>query len=132
MKFILALGFLLIGQTATAETFAECLALRDLGQQLVSKARRVESQLVDEKCPKERFRKTLNNVSDWAWVTDVEVRQQCRDEWREKNQYIYRDLFGNGYRSEKGIEIAKSLEEIGAQMATISCPISDLKWTNED
>ena len=129
MKLILVLGVLLIGQTASAETFVECLALRDLGQHLVSKARRVESDLVNEKCPKERFRKTLNNVSDWAWVTDVEARQKCRDEWREINQYLYRDLFGNGYRSEKGIEIAKSIEELGTQMEAISCPTGDLKWT---
>ena len=129
MKFVLALGVLLIGQTASAATFAECLALRDLGQQLVSKARRVESTLVNEKCPKERFRKKLNNVSDWAWVTDVEARQKCRDEWRAENQYIYRDLFGNGYRSDKGIEIAKNIEELGVQMETISCPTGDLKWT---
>ena len=128
MKFVLALVLLFIGQAASAETFAECLAFRDLGQQLVTKARRVESKLVDEKCPKERFRKTLNNVSDWAWVTDVEARQKCRDEGRAENQPEYLDAFGNGYRSEKGIEIAKSIEELGTQMEALSCPTADLKW----
>lgn len=90
MNFILILGVLLIGQAASAETFAVGLAIRDVGQQLVSKARRVESNLVSEKCPKESFKKVLNNVLDWAWVTDVEARQKCRDESREKNQYLYR------------------------------------------
>ena len=62
-------------------------------------------------------------------VTDVEARYKCRDEWREKHQYVHKDLLGNGFRSDESIEIAKSIEELGIQMETISCPTGDSKWT---
>lgn len=129
MKFLLALGLLITGQAATAQSFSECLALRDLGNQLVSKARNAEAKMVNEQCPKENFRKKLNTVYEWAWETDVKARQKCREEWRAENQPEYLDTFGNGYRSDKGIEIAKSIEELGVQMEAISCPTGDLKWT---
>ena len=120
---------MIAGQAATAESFSECLALRDLGNQLVSKARSAEAKLINEQCPKENFRKRLNNVYEWAWETDVRARQKCREEWRAENQPEYVDAFGNAYRSQKGIEISKSIDELGNQMEATSCPTSDLKWT---
>ena len=129
VKYLVVLGLLFAGQAATAESFSECLALRDLGTQLVSKARSAEAKLVNEQCPKENFRKRLNNVYEWAWETDVKARQMCREAWREQNEYEYIDIFVNGYRSEEGVEIAKSIEELGVKMESISCPTGDLKWT---
>ena len=87
VKLLVVLGFMIAGQAATAESFSECLALRDLGTQLVSKARGAEATLVDEQCPKENFRKRLNNVYEWAWETYVKARQMCREGWREHNEY---------------------------------------------
>ena len=129
VKFLLAFGLLIAGKAAIAQSFSECLALRDLGNQLVSKARSAEAKLVNKQCPKEKFRKKLNTVYEWAWETDVKARQKCRKEWRAENQPEYLDAFGNSYRSDKGIEIAKSIEELGVQMEAISCPTGDLKWT---
>ena len=130
MKYLVVLGLLFAGQAATAESFSECLALRNLGNQLVSKARSAEANLVNDQCPKENFRKQLNTVYEWAWETDVKARQKCREEWRAENDYEYMDVFGNGYRSEKGIEIAQSIEDLGTKMEAISCPTGDFKWTN--
>ena len=129
VKLLVVLGFMIAGQAATAESFSECLALRVLGTQLVSKARSAEATLVNEQCPKENFRKRLNNVYEWAWEADVNARQKCREEWRAENQPKYLDTFGNGYRSDKGIQIAKSIEELRIEMEAISCPTGDLKWT---
>ena len=75
MKFLLAFVLLITGKAATAQSFSECLALRDLGNQLVSKARSAEAKLVNEQCPKEKFRKKLNTAYEWAWETDVNARQ---------------------------------------------------------
>ncbi len=131
MKLFIFLGLLLNTPIASAQTFAECMALRELSSELISKARRAESELVNDQCPKEEFRKKLNNVSEWAWVTDVKARQMCRDEWRAETEYKYQDLFDNGYRSSAGAAIAMDLEVLGAQMKASSCPVGDLKWTND-
>ena len=131
MKFLVLATLLISTPIASAQTFAECIALRELASELVSDARRAEAKQVDAQCPKDKFKRKLNNVSDWAFVTDVNGRQKCRDEWRAKTEYEYKDIFGNEYRSEEGIGIAQNLEEVGSQMESVSCPTSDLKWTKD-
>lgn len=128
MRFLATVGILITGEAAIAQSFSECTAMRELGIQLVAKARSAEARLVNEKCPKEEFRKKLNTSYEWAWETDVQMRQKCREDWRKNNEPKYVDVFGNVYRSEKGIELAKSLEKLGADMERVSCPTIDLKW----
>ena len=129
VKLIITIGLLISTPIALAQTFAECIALRELSSELISDARRAEEKQVDAECPKDEFRKRLNNVSEWAFLPDVKARQECRNEWKETHGYIYQDLFGNKYRSAEGAKIAKSLDKLASQMETISCPTSDLKWT---
>lgn len=116
---------------AFAGGMAECLSLRGLTEDLVSKARRAEYSLANDKCPESRFRKKLNSVSQWAWETNTKARQACRDEWRAATPYLYRDLFGNGYRSPQGVLIAKDLEVLGVEIKGMRCPLSDLAWQPE-
>jgi len=132
MRLLTLTGMIACTPIASAQTFTECIALRDLSSVLVSDARRAESKQADTQCPKEKFKRKLNNVSDWAFVTDVKARQKCRAQWRAETAYKYKDIFGNEYRTEEGIAIAQSLEEVGNQMKSISCPTSDLKWTKDE
>ena len=120
-----------LASPAVAGGMVECLALRGLSDDLVSKARRAEYALVNEKCPESQFRTQLNSVSEWAWETNTSARQSCRDKWREATPYLYQDLFGNGYRSPKGVQIAKDLEVLGVELESGSCPVSDLTWQPE-
>ena len=113
---------------ACAGGMVECLSLRGLADDLVSKARRAEYELANEKCPESKFRTKLNSVSEWAWETNTKARQDCRDEWRAATPYLYRDLFGNGYRSPQGVRIAKDLEVLGVEIEGVQCPLSDLAW----
>tara|TARA_B100000073_G_C23435314_1_gene453041 strand:- start:64 stop:459 length:396 start_codon:yes stop_codon:yes gene_type:complete len=131
MRLLITFGLILSTPIASAQTFSECIALRRLAAELVSDARRAEAKQADAECPKDKFKKKLNSVSNWAFVTDVNARQKCRDEWRVNTEYEYRDIFGNEYRSEDGIDIARNLEEVISQMDSISCPTSDLKWTKD-
>ena len=110
---------------------AECLSLRALADDLISKARRAEYALANEKCPESQFRKRLNSISEWAWETNTRARQACRDEWRAMTPFLYRDLFGNGYRSPQGVLIAKDLEVLGVEIEGGRCPLSDLAWQPE-
>ena len=131
VRLLLTAGILIAGQAATAQSISECIALREVGLQLVSKARRAEAMLVNEKCPKEEFRKKLNSRYEWAWETDEDARQKCREDWRKENKPKYVDAFGNVYRSEMGIKLAKSIEKLGVDMESVSCPTSDLKWARD-
>ena len=128
MRFLATVGILITGEAAIAQSFSECTSMRELGNQLVAKARSAEARLVNEKCPKEEFRKRLNSTYEWAWETDVQARQKCREDWRKSNEPMYVDVFGNAYRSEKGIKLAKSIENLGSEMELVSCPTTDLKW----
>ena len=129
MKRQFLIGLILtFGSPAVAGGMAECLALRGMADDLVSKARRAENALANEKCPESRFRTKLNSVSQWAWETNTGARQICRDKWREATPYQYQDLFGNGYRSVRGIQLAKDLEVLGVEIESGSCPVSDLSW----
>ena len=110
---------------------AECLALRGMADNLIAKARRAEYAVANEECPESQFRTKLNSVSQWAWETDTRARQACRDEWRAATPYLYRDLFGNGYRSPQGVRIAKDLEVLGVEIEGMRCPLSDLAWQPE-
>ena len=121
-----------IASPTIAGGMAECLALRGLAEDLISKARRAEYSLANKECPENRFRTKLNSISDWAWETNTSARKMCRDEWRGNTEYLYRDLFGNGYRSTKGIKIAKDLEVLGVELSSGSCPVADLTWQPED
>lgn len=107
---------------------AECLSMRTLAEELVSKARRAEYALANDRCPESKFRTKLNSVSEWAWETNTKARQACRDDWRAATPYLYRDLFGNGYRSRQGVLIAKDLEVLGVEIQSGRCPVSDLSW----
>jgi len=131
MRFWPAAFLVSLSTPTLAGGMAECLSLRGLADDLVSKARRAEYALANGKCPIEQFRKKLNSVSEWAWETDTEARQACRDEWRAATPYLYRDLFGNGYRSTQGVQIAKDLEVLGVEIEGVRCPLSDLAWQPE-
>lgn len=120
-----------LSSPALAGGMAECLSLRGLSDDLVSKARSAEYALANEMCPESRFRTKLNSVSEWAWETNTSARQACRDRWREETPYLYRDLFGNGYRSPRGVQIAKDLEVLGVELESGRCPVSDLTWQPE-
>lgn len=109
----------------------ECLSMRALAEDLIAKARRAEYALANEKCPESQFRTKLNSVSQWAWETNTKARQACRDDWRAATPYLYRDLFGNGYRSPQGVLIAKNLEVLGVEIESGRCPLSDLSWQPE-
>lgn len=127
-RFWPVLCLAILSGPAFAGGMAECLSLRGLADDLVTKARRSEYALANEKCPEGQFRKKLNSVSEWAWETDTKARQACRDEWRAATPYLYRDLFGNGYRSPQGVRIAKDLEVLGVEIEGVRCPLSDLAW----
>lgn len=131
MRFWPAVLLVSLSSRALAGGMAECHSLRGLADDLVAKARRAEYKLANENCPIDQFRKKLNSVSEWAWETDTEARQACRDKWREATPYLYRDLFGNGYRSPRGVQIAKDLEVLGVEIAALRCPLSDLAWQPE-
>ena len=131
MRFWQVIFLFSLSIPAFAGGMAECLSLRGLADELVSKARRAEYELANGECPIDQFRKKLNSVSEWAWETDTEARQACRDEWRAATPYLYRDLFGNGYRSPQGVQIAKDLEVLGVEIESIKCPLSDLAWQPE-
>ena len=131
MRFWLFLCLISLSTPALAGGMAECLSLRGLTDDLVTKARRAEYALANEKCPESQFRKKLNSVYEWAWETNTKARQACRDEWRAATPYLYRDLFGNGYRSPQGVRIAKDLEVLGVEIEGARCPLSDLAWQPE-
>jgi hypothetical protein len=129
ISLVLSIG---LASPSIAGSMAECLALRGLSEDMISKARRAESSLANEKCPEDKFRTKLNSVSDWAWETNTGARQLCRERWKENTDYSYKDLFGNGYRSAQGIKIAKDLEVLGLELSRGSCPVADLTWQPEN
>jgi len=120
-----------IASPSMAGGMSECMAIRALAEDLVSNARSAEYVLANEKCPEKNFRTKLNSVSNWAWTTDTNARQLCRNNWRESTPYLYQDLFGNGYRSRAGVQMAKDLEVLGVELARGKCPVSDLTWQPE-
>lgn len=125
-------AFLLsLSAPACAGEMMECLSMRSLAEDVIAKARRAENALANKKCPESKFKKKLNSVSEWAWVTNTKARQACRDKWRKATPYLYRDLFGNGYRSPKGAVMARDLEVIGVEIEAKRCPVSDLSWQPE-
>ena len=133
MKFQLVLlgSFLVLHSSAAASDFTECLALREFSGEIISKARREESRLSDQICLEVNFRKKLNSESEWAFVTDTSARKLCRNKWKTNTPYAYKDLFGNGYRSDAATLLAKDLDVIGVKLSSLGCPTADLKWNKE-
>ena len=125
---VILVGGLFLSSPAVAGDYGECLSMRTVSGDLISKAKRAEAVAADNACPIENFRTRLNSVSDWAWMTDTRGRQACRDEFRADTPAIYVDKFGNDYRSELGKQTAQDMELLAMEMQSSECPTVDFKW----